>query len=75
MKLKRLGELLERKATRERVTDLVNLDRVRGMLRTIICRRKFLAQQAENRAAEANGKRFDSARQAKRNDRSDEDFV
>jgi hypothetical protein len=37
------------------VTDLVNLDRVRGLLRTIVCRRKFLAQQARSRAAEANG--------------------
>lgn len=38
-----LEELLQRKIRMERVTDLVNLDRVQGLLRTIYLRRKFQA--------------------------------
>lgn len=47
-----------RRAKKERVTDLVNFDRVRGFLRTIYWRRKFLAFQDERRRllnAEAGG--------------------
>lgn len=38
-----------RRAKTERVTDLVNFDRVRGFLRTIYWRRKFLAHRDEHR--------------------------
>ena len=38
-----------RRAKKERVTDLVNFDRVRGFLRTIYWRRKFLAHRDEKR--------------------------
>lgn len=47
-----------RRAKKERVTDLVNFDRVRGFLRTIYWRRKFLAHRDERRrllSAEAGG--------------------
>ncbi|ORX40063.1 Ion transport protein-domain-containing protein [Kockovaella imperatae] len=37
-----LDDLLARREKKERVTDLVNLDRVRGLLRTIYWRRRFL---------------------------------
>lgn len=49
--------MLERRAKTERVTDLVNLDRVRGLLRTIYCRRRYLRLRDEQRRAinEANG--------------------
>ncbi|TXT15853.1 hypothetical protein VHUM_00356 [Vanrija humicola] len=40
-------DLLERRAKLERVDDLVNLDRVRGLLRTIYWRRRFLKQRNE----------------------------
>jgi hypothetical protein len=45
----RLDDLLMRRAKKERVTDLVNFDRVRGFLRTIYWRRKFLAHRDEQR--------------------------
>lgn len=54
----RLKDLLIRRARTERVTDLVNLDRVRGLLRTIYWRRRFLASVNEKRRtlnAEADG--------------------
>jgi hypothetical protein len=53
----RLDDLLDRRAKTERVTDLVNLDRVRGLLRTIYCRRRYLRLRDERRRAinEANG--------------------
>ncbi|KAL7424030.1 calcium channel protein [Cryptotrichosporon argae] len=44
-----LDDLLVRRAKTERVTDLVNLDRVRGLLRTIYWRRRFLAARDEKR--------------------------
>ena len=47
-----------RRAKTERVTDLVNLDRVRGLLRTIYWRRRFLDSREETRRtlnAEAEG--------------------
>ncbi|WVQ85091.1 hypothetical protein IAT38_007255 [Cryptococcus sp. DSM 104549] len=53
-----LDDLLMRRAKTERVTDLVNLDRVRGLLRTIYWRKKFLAaRDARKRTlnAEAEG--------------------
>jgi hypothetical protein len=40
-----------RRAKTERVTDLVNFDRVRGFLRTIYWRRKFLAHREGQRRA------------------------
>ena len=54
----RLDDLLMRRARTERVTDLVNLDRVRGLLRTVYWRRKFLASRDDRRRtlnAEAEG--------------------
>ena len=54
----RLNDLLVRRARTERVTDLVNLDRVRGLLRTIYWRRRFLASRDERSRtlnAEAEG--------------------
>ncbi|ORY24315.1 high-affinity cell membrane calcium channel [Naematelia encephala] len=53
-----LDDLLVRRAKTDRVTDLVNLDRVRGLLRTIYWRRRFLASRDERRRtlnAEAEG--------------------
>ncbi|OCF54943.1 high-affinity cell membrane calcium channel [Kwoniella mangroviensis CBS 10435] len=53
-----LDDLLVRRAKTERVTDLVNLGRVRGLLRTIYWRRRFLASRDERRRtlnAEAEG--------------------
>ncbi|KAK8858595.1 hypothetical protein IAR55_002824 [Kwoniella newhampshirensis] len=53
-----LDDLLVRRAKTERVTDLVNLDRVRGLLRTIYWRRRFLNSRDERRRtlnAEADG--------------------
>ena len=54
----RLDDLLMRRAKIERVTDLVNLDRVRGLLRTVYWRRRFLTSRDERRRilnAEAEG--------------------
>lgn len=53
-----LDDLLARREKVERVTDLVNLDRVRGLLRTTYWRRRFLANRAERKRtlnAEAEG--------------------
>ncbi|GLB42802.1 putative calcium channel [Lyophyllum shimeji] len=41
-----LQELVPRTETNKLVTDLVNLDRVRSLLKTISCRRRFLAYKA-----------------------------
>ncbi len=41
--------MLARREKTERVTDLVNLDRVRGLLRTVYWRRRFLAESDERR--------------------------
>lgn len=41
----RLKDLLVRTRTNDLVTDLVNLDRVRSLLRTIAARRRFIAQR------------------------------
>ncbi|KAJ7583970.1 Ion transport protein-domain-containing protein [Mycena floridula] len=51
-----LKDLVARTEINKIVTDLVNLDRVKSLLSTISCRRRFLAKQARNRAAmyEAN---------------------
>jgi hypothetical protein len=46
----RVDELLVRRAKLERVHDLVSLDRVRGLIRTIYWRRRFVAHQEERRA-------------------------
>lgn len=56
----RVDELLVRRAKLERVHDLVSLDRVRGLIRTIYWRRRFLAHQDEQRAKqrEAQGRRM-----------------
>lgn len=43
----RVDELLVRRAKLERVHDLVSLDRVRGLIRTLYWRRRFLAHQEE----------------------------
>ena len=54
----RLDDLLVRREKTDRVTDLVNLDRVRGLLKTIYWRRRFLAYRDERRRtlnAEAMG--------------------
>lgn len=51
----RLEDLLQQKAKSQRVDDLVRLDRVRGLLRTIFWRRRFLAERAALRQAEVNG--------------------
>ena len=54
----RLDDLLARREKTERVTDLVNLDKVRGLLRTIYWRRRFLVSRDERRRtlnAEAHG--------------------
>lgn len=52
----RLDELLGRKAKTERVTDMVNLDRVRSLLLSIYLRRKYLRQCAERqRGLQFNG--------------------
>ena len=45
----RLQDLLARREKTDRVTDLVNLDRVRGLLRTVYWRRRFLAARDEKR--------------------------
>jgi hypothetical protein len=50
----RVDELLVRRAKVERVEDLVNLDRVRGLLRTIYWRRRFLRVHDEKRMLEAH---------------------
>lgn len=53
-----LDDLLLRRAKTERVTDLVNLDRVRGLLRTIYWRKRFLATRDARKLtlnAEAEG--------------------
>ena len=48
-----VDELLVRRAKMERVEDLVNLDRVRGLLRTIYWRRRFLRSRLESRVLAA----------------------
>lgn len=48
-----VDELLIRRARMERVEDLVSLDRVRGLLRTIYWRRRFLRHRQEKRLFEA----------------------
>lgn len=50
-----VDELLVRRARMERVDDLVNLDRVRGLLRTIYWRGKFQDWRAEKARAAAAG--------------------
>lgn len=47
----KLDEMLQRRATTEYVEDLVNLDRVRSLLRMIACRRRYLAIREEQAAA------------------------
>ncbi|KAG9016762.1 calcium channel protein [Tulasnella sp. 427] len=47
----RLDEMLQRRVTTEYVEDLVNLDRVRSLLRMIACRRRYLALREEQAAA------------------------
>jgi len=48
--------MLVRTRTNELVTDLVNIDRVRSLLRTITQRRRFLATMEERRRGSAGGK-------------------
>lgn len=53
--------MLQRRVTTEYVEDLVNLDRVRSLLRMIACRRRYLAireEQAAARRAEQGSRRF-----------------
>ena len=45
----RLDDLLVRREKTDRVTDLVNLDRVRGLLRTVYWRKRFLVSRDERR--------------------------
>ncbi|KAG8944623.1 calcium channel protein [Tulasnella sp. 424] len=47
----RLDEMLQRRVTTEYVEDLVNLDRVRSLLRMIACRRRYLAMREQQAAA------------------------
>lgn len=54
--IRRLDELLARKAKMERVQDLVNLDRVRSMLLGIYWRRRYLKTRAERYAQETPGR-------------------
>ena len=42
----RLEDLLQRKARKARLEDIVHLDRVRGLIKTIYWRRRFLKQRA-----------------------------
>lgn len=51
----RLDELLQRQARTRRVEDVVHLDRVRGLLRTIHWRKKFLRHMEELRRKDAEG--------------------
>jgi hypothetical protein len=50
-----LKDLIVRNETNELVTDLVNLDYVKSMLRTISYRRRFLARQQAQAAASDHG--------------------
>lgn len=47
-----LEELLQRKAKKERVADLVNFDRVQGLFRTLMLRRQFKTTMALKRQAQ-----------------------
>lgn len=47
----RFGDLLRRRETTGYVEDLVNLDRVRSLLRMITCRKRFAAIREERAAA------------------------
>jgi hypothetical protein len=47
---------MQRKAAERQVDDLIGLDRVRGLLRTIYCRRSFLQYKAARRATSAQGR-------------------
>ncbi|PWN49893.1 hypothetical protein IE53DRAFT_331270, partial [Violaceomyces palustris] len=49
-----LEELLERRALMEKVDDQVNLERVRGMLRMVYLRRRFLALREEAQMRQAS---------------------
>lgn len=54
----RLDDLIARRAKLERIDDLVNLDRVRGLLKTVYWRRRFIQhrdQQKRTLNAEADG--------------------
>ncbi|KAF8321114.1 hypothetical protein DL93DRAFT_1599778 [Clavulina sp. PMI_390] len=54
----RVDEVLRRRSTKSYISDRVNVDRVRSMLRMIYHRRKFLAwreEQARKRMAESSG--------------------
>lgn len=59
-----LKDLVERTEINKLVTDLVNLDRVRSLLTTITCRRRFLAQLQAKRMSmfESHGSFTFSAR-------------
>lgn len=50
----RVDELLVRRAQNERVEDLVNLDRVRGLIRTIYWRNRFLEYRAKALLSESD---------------------
>ncbi|KAH8919447.1 hypothetical protein BT69DRAFT_1246450 [Atractiella rhizophila] len=49
----RLEDLIKRRDEKERVEDLVSIDRVRGLLKTIYWRRRFLAMREEKRLQQA----------------------
>jgi len=49
-----LEELLQRKARMARIEDLTNLDRIRGLIRTIYLRKRFLRHRDELRRAETD---------------------
>jgi hypothetical protein len=58
IQLIRLDDLIARRAKLERIDDLVNLDRVRGLLKTVYWRRRFIQhrdQQKRTLNAEADG--------------------
>ncbi|KAN0062969.1 calcium channel protein [Thecaphora frezii] len=46
-----LEELIQRRELVERVDDQVNLERVRGVMKMVYCRRKFLAMRAQSHHA------------------------
>ncbi|PWY99256.1 hypothetical protein BCV70DRAFT_200837 [Testicularia cyperi] len=47
-----IGELIERREILEQVEHRVNLDRVRGLLKTVYCRRRYLAMMQAKRAGD-----------------------
>ncbi|EGG06060.1 uncharacterized protein MELLADRAFT_48591 [Melampsora larici-populina 98AG31] len=53
-----LEELLQRKTKKEKVADLVNFDRVQGLFRTLLLRRKFKTTMALKKQGQTKGERI-----------------